>query len=84
MPRRPRVVLPHVPLHLIQRGNNRQLCFVADDVAPYGKVVIARWIFLMNKNENRGLPPVCLVYLRPAGKSLINTNIYLRNKKWLF
>ena len=31
MPRRPRVVLPHVPLHLIQRGNNRQVCFVADD-----------------------------------------------------
>ena len=43
-----------------------------------------RWIFLMNKNENRGLPPVCLVYLRPVGKALINTNIYLRNKKWLF
>ena len=37
MPRRPRVVLPHVPLHLIQRGNNRQLCFVADDVAPMGR-----------------------------------------------
>ena len=31
MPRRPRVVLPGVPLHLIQRGNNRQVCFVADD-----------------------------------------------------
>ena len=31
MPRRPRVVLPHVPLHLIQRGNNRQICFVADE-----------------------------------------------------
>lgn len=31
MPRRPRVVLPHVPLHLIQRGNNRQVCFVAED-----------------------------------------------------
>ena len=31
MPRRPRVVLPHVPLHLIQRGNNRQVCFVADE-----------------------------------------------------
>jgi len=73
-------VLAHVPLHLIQRGNNRQLCFVADDVAPYGKVVIARWIFLMNKNENRGLPPVFLVYLRPVGKALINTNIYLRSK----
>ena len=31
MPRRPRVVLPNVPLHLIQRGNNRQACFYADD-----------------------------------------------------
>ncbi|KRW66618.1 transposase [Pseudomonas sp. TTU2014-105ASC] len=31
MPRRPRLVLPNVPLHLIQRGNNRQACFVADE-----------------------------------------------------
>lgn len=31
MPRRARVVLPKVPLHLIQRGNNRQVCFVADE-----------------------------------------------------
>ena len=31
MPRRPRVVLPHIPLHLIQRGNNRQVCFGADE-----------------------------------------------------
>jgi putative transposase len=31
MPRRPRVVLPPIPLHLIQRGNNRQVCFVADE-----------------------------------------------------
>ena len=31
MPRRPSVVLPNVPLHLIQRGNNRQACFCADD-----------------------------------------------------
>lgn len=29
MPRRPRLTLPNVPLHLIQRGNNRQACFVA-------------------------------------------------------
>lgn len=29
MPRRPRLTLPNVPLHLIQRGNNRQVCFVA-------------------------------------------------------
>ncbi len=36
MPRRPRIVLPNVPLHLIQRGNNRQACFFADDdYRPY-------------------------------------------------
>ncbi|MFA7669671.1 MAG: transposase [Burkholderiaceae bacterium] len=27
MPRRPRLTLPRVPLHVIQRGNNRQICF---------------------------------------------------------
>jgi putative transposase len=27
MPRRARIVLPDVTLHLIQRGNNRQACF---------------------------------------------------------
>lgn len=31
MPRRPRLVLPQVPLHLIQRGNNRQACFCAQE-----------------------------------------------------
>jgi putative transposase len=31
MPRGPRVVLPGVPSHLIQRGNNRQSCFFTDD-----------------------------------------------------
>lgn len=30
MPRRARLTLPNVPLHLIQRGNNRQACFFAD------------------------------------------------------
>lgn len=30
MPRRPRLVLPGTPLHLIQRGNNRQACFYTD------------------------------------------------------
>jgi putative transposase len=29
MPRRPRLVLPNIPLHIIQRGNNRQNCFYA-------------------------------------------------------
>ena len=31
MPRRPRVILPDNPLHIIQRGNNRQACFAADE-----------------------------------------------------
>ena len=31
MPRRPRIVQPGTPLHLIQRGNNRQACFYAEE-----------------------------------------------------
>ena len=31
MPRRPRLTLAGVPLHLIQRGNNRQVCFFTDE-----------------------------------------------------
>lgn len=31
MPRRPRITLPGVPLHMIQRGNNLQACFFADE-----------------------------------------------------
>lgn len=31
MPRRARLTLPNVPIHLIQRGNNRQACFFADE-----------------------------------------------------
>lgn len=31
MPRRSRLVLPGVPMHLIQRGNNRQATFFAED-----------------------------------------------------
>lgn len=31
MPRRARIALPNVPVHIIQRGNNRQCCFSADE-----------------------------------------------------
>jgi putative transposase len=31
MPRRPRIIISGVPLHIIQRGNNRQACFFADE-----------------------------------------------------
>ena len=27
MPRRPRIIVPNTPQHVIQRGNNRQACF---------------------------------------------------------
>ena len=36
MPRRSRLIVPEVPLHLIQRGNNRSVCFnVEDDTLFY-------------------------------------------------
>ena len=31
MPRRPRIHLDQVPLHIVQRGHNREPCFFADD-----------------------------------------------------
>ncbi|WP_082239571.1 transposase [Pseudomonas lini] len=31
MPRRARILMPGVPLHLIQRGNNRSVCFFSED-----------------------------------------------------
>lgn len=31
MPRRSRIILPNVPQHIIQRGNNRSVCFYADE-----------------------------------------------------
>ncbi len=30
MPRRARLILPDIPLHIIQCGNNRQACFFAN------------------------------------------------------
>ncbi|TFW30840.1 transposase [Duganella callida] len=30
MPRRARLIMPEVPVHIIQRGNNRQACFYQD------------------------------------------------------
>ncbi|MDP3480899.1 MAG: transposase [Desulfoprunum sp.] len=31
MPRRPRIIIPGNPVHVIQRGNNRQACFYAEE-----------------------------------------------------
>ena len=40
MPRRPRVHLPDVPLHIVQRGHNRQPCFFADA----DRLAYLRWL----------------------------------------
>jgi len=59
MARLPRVCLPGIPLHLIQRGNNRQVCFASqDDFAAYAcwlqeyaskyRVEVHTWVFMTN------------------------------------
>jgi putative transposase len=59
MARLPRVCLPGIPLHVIQRGNNRQVCFGSDeDLAAYAHwleeyarklaVAIHAWVFMTN------------------------------------
>ena len=40
MPRRPRIFLPNTPVHVIQRGNNRQVCFSSDK----DRKALAHWL----------------------------------------
>jgi len=59
MARLPRICLPGIPQHIIQRGNNRQPCFAGDeDFAAYAhwldeyarkyEVAIHAWVFMTN------------------------------------
>ncbi|MCK5395854.1 MAG: transposase [Gammaproteobacteria bacterium] len=59
MARLPRVCLPSIPQHIIQRGNNRQVCFVSEeDFSAYAywlyqyakkfEVSIHAWVFMTN------------------------------------
>ena len=59
MPRRPRYSVPGIPLHIIQRGNNRQKCFVDAidfqkylqllfDAAENCAVEIHAWVLMSN------------------------------------
>lgn len=41
MPRRARVLIPGVPLHLIQRGNNRSVCFFSEQDFQFYLEVLA-------------------------------------------
>jgi putative transposase len=59
MARLPRICLPGIPQHIIQRGNNRQACFVSErDFSAYAywleefsrkyHVAIHAWVFMTN------------------------------------
>ena len=59
MARLPRICLPGIPHHIIQRGNNRQVCFASEeDFAAYAhwldecsqkhSVAIHAWVFMTN------------------------------------
>ncbi len=59
MPRQPRSCLPGYPHHVIQRGNNRQVCFTSDaDIGMYSRwlaagatkfgVAVHAWVFMTN------------------------------------
>lgn len=59
MARLPRICLPGIPQHIIQRGNNRQVCFASEeDFAAYAhwlnayshkhRVAIHAWVFMTN------------------------------------
>jgi len=68
MPRKPRVSIPDVPEHVIQRGNNRQVIFVDDGdmkayviwLKEYAKqydVAIHAWVFMTNHVHLLCTPP---------------------------
>lgn len=54
MPRRARIILPNIPQHIIQRGNNRAVCFYADE--DYCKYL--EW--LKEYADKKSLPHTCL------------------------
>ncbi|MFT6028318.1 MAG: putative transposase [Oleiphilaceae bacterium] len=59
MARFPRLCLPGIPQHIIQRGTNRQVCFAAEEdfsvyasclceSAEKNQVAIHAWVFMIN------------------------------------
>ena len=68
MPRAPRFCPPGFPVHVVQRGNNRQICFTSDDdLAAYAYwlnqaahrygVQIHAWVFMTNHVHLLMTPP---------------------------
>ena len=55
MPRRPRIIVPNTPQHVIQRGNNRQACFYADEDYQ----LYLEWLKdYADKTGNKGVRPL--------------------------
>ena len=52
MPRRSRIIVPNIPLHIIQRGNNRQPCFFADE----------DYLFYLERLERYAKSEGCLIH----------------------
>jgi len=44
MPRKPRMYLPDVPAHVVQRGNNRDACFFSEDEYQYYLETLMEWL----------------------------------------
>ncbi|MBA4093411.1 MAG: transposase [Candidatus Accumulibacter sp.] len=57
MPRRARVVLPNVPLHVIQRGNNRSVCFFADEDYQF----YLKWLASAAREHGCAIHAYCLM-----------------------
>jgi len=69
MPRRARIALPNVPVHVIQRGNNRQPCFFSDE--DYRRYLgwLTEYASKTGCRKNRGLSPVLPVLRKNRGLS---------------
>lgn len=48
MPRKPRIYLPGVPDHIVQRGNNRDTCFFSDVGCQYYLEVLGQGLRQLN------------------------------------
>ena len=85
MARRPRVLLPGIPLHIIQRGNNRSACFYSDEdyifyidtlavlAQLYGCKIHA--LCLMTNHVHLLLTPTCCAGAGAALCSICQSNI---------
>ncbi len=73
MARLPRICPPGIPVHIIQRGNNRQVCFAADeDFAAYAnwlnessvihRVAIHAWVFQGIWGQSKNSPRSGLIW----------------------